>query len=82
MSVTGTGQDLASYQPIWDKPCEVVMAEQGVTLLECWSVKAAMANGGLVLQYPAPAYSQKGWTKYPAGTPIPADWADPGAVEG
>lgn len=71
---TGTGQDLASYLPDWDLPDDEAMARNGATQLMVWSVKEALRRGGLTLKYPGPG-NPLGWRVYPAGFPVPADWA-------
>jgi len=68
-SETGTEQDLSAYLQYYDKPCSVVMAEQGCGLLDCWAIKNALQNGGLALQYPPPPDSDQGWTQVPAPVP-------------
>lgn len=66
-----TGQQLRDYLPDWDKSDEDVMRERGVSQLMVWSVKNALRRGGLQLHHPAPAGSDRGWSVYPEGFPVP-----------
>jgi len=73
------GFQLRDYQRDWDKPDQQVMVEQGTSRLMVWSVKRALARGGIKLDHPAPAWADSGWRTYPAGFPVPPEWLGRGS---
>lgn len=76
----GIGQQLKDLLPEYDRPAEDVARDKGLPLLAVYAVQNGLMASGFILRHQPPRETRVGFLHWPAGVPVPADWAGAFAV--